>query len=69
MNMFITWKVKEEEVIKLLNLKEGKFFGYLRPDGKVGVRNHVLILPTITCATQAAKQITELVQGTVSFIY
>ncbi|MED2970701.1 UxaA family hydrolase [Fictibacillus sp. B-59209] len=43
--------------------------GYRRPDGKVGVRNHVLILPTITCATQAAKQITELVQGTVSFIH
>ncbi|WP_102346581.1 UxaA family hydrolase [Bacillus sp. Marseille-P3661] len=46
-----------------------KFWGYRRPDGKVGIRNHVLILPTITCATQAAKQITELVQGTVSFIH
>ncbi len=50
-------------------LVNGKFWGYRRPDGKVGVRNHVLILPTITCATQAAKQITELVQGTVSFIH
>ena len=29
----------------------------------------MLILPTITCATQAAKQITELVHGTVSFIH
>jgi altronate dehydratase large subunit len=46
-----------------------KFWGYRRSDGRVGVRNHVLILPTITCATQAAKQITELVQGTVSFIH
>jgi altronate dehydratase large subunit len=46
-----------------------KFWGYRRPDGRVGVRNHVLILPTITCATQAAKQITELVQGSVSFIH
>ncbi|MFB5662314.1 UxaA family hydrolase [Alteribacillus sp. HJP-4] len=43
--------------------------GYRRPDGKVGVRNHVLILPTITCATQAAKQINELVDGTVTFIH
>ncbi|HZH59637.1 MAG TPA: UxaA family hydrolase [Metabacillus sp.] len=48
---------------------EGNFLGYRRHDGKVGVRNHVLILPTITCATQAAKQITELVHGTVSFIH
>jgi altronate dehydratase large subunit len=45
------------------------FMGYKRPDGKVGVRNHVLILPTITCATQAAHQITQLVHGTVSFIH
>ncbi|MDR7080027.1 altronate dehydratase large subunit [Neobacillus niacini] len=48
---------------------EKKFWGYRRQDGRVGIRNHVLILPTITCATQAAKQITELVQGTVSFIH
>lgn len=43
--------------------------GYRRKDGKVGVRNHVLILPTITCATQTAQRVTELVQGTVSFIH
>jgi len=53
-----------------LNLNnEKKFWGYRRSDGRVGVRNHVLILPTITCATQAAKQITEMVQGTVSFVH
>ncbi|WP_432653141.1 UxaA family hydrolase [Salibacterium salarium] len=51
------------------NLKEGQFLGYRRADGNVGVRNHVLILPTITCAAQAANQITELVDGTVSFIH
>jgi altronate dehydratase large subunit len=45
------------------------FWGYRRPDGRVGIRNHVLILPTITCAAQAAMQITNLVQGTVSFIH
>lgn len=50
-------------------LPSGKFLGYRRHDGKVGVRNHVLILPTITCAAQAAMQITELVHGTVSFIH
>ncbi|SDJ69032.1 altronate dehydratase large subunit [Paenibacillus naphthalenovorans] len=67
--MCITWKANEEEVISLANQPEPTFWGYRRPDGRVGVRNHVLILPTITCATQAAKQITELVQGTVSFIH
>ncbi|WP_240417812.1 UxaA family hydrolase [Paenibacillus periandrae] len=46
-----------------------KFWGYRRKDGRVGVRNHVLILPTIICATQTANRITDLVQGTVSFIH
>lgn len=45
------------------------FYGYRRPDGSVGVRNHVLILPTITCATQTAQRVTELVHGTVTFIH
>ncbi|XXM70716.1 UxaA family hydrolase [Lysinibacillus sphaericus] len=53
----------------MFDKKNGKFLGYRRHDGKVGVRNHVLILPTITCATQTAQRITELVQGTVTFIH
>ncbi|HEY1214629.1 MAG TPA: UxaA family hydrolase [Bryobacteraceae bacterium] len=60
---------KEEGAISVSQLPNGKLWGYRRADGRVGVRNHVLILPTIVCATQAAKQITELVQGTVSFIH
>lgn len=49
--------------------KSMKFWGYRRKDGRVGVRNHVLILPTITCAAQTAQRVTELVNGTVSFIH
>ncbi|WP_367752458.1 UxaA family hydrolase [Ammoniphilus sp. 3BR4] len=60
---------KEGEGIALSAIPSGKFWGFRRHDGQVGVRNHVLILPTITCATQAAVKITELVQGTVSFIH
>ena len=56
------------EVINLSN-KNYNLLGYRRPDGKIGIRNHVLILPTITCAVQTAKQITELVDGTVTFIH
>lgn len=52
-----------------MDVQGNKFWGFRRHNGKVGIRNHVLILPTITCATQAAKQITELVHGTVSFIH
>ena len=28
-----------------------KFLGYRRPDGKVGVRNKIFILPTSVCAS------------------
>lgn len=43
------------------------FWGYKRPDGKVGIRNHVLILPTCMCSSDLCNQVARLVQGTVSF--
>ena len=34
-----------------------KFKGYLRKDGKVGIRNHVVVMPGVICAEIAAKKI------------
>jgi len=42
------------------------FQGYRRPDGKVGIRNHVLILPTSVCAAQVASDIARRVRGCVA---
>src|SRR5260370_17846194 len=33
------------------------FMGYRRPDGRVGTRNYVLIVPTSMCASHEAEQI------------
>jgi altronate dehydratase large subunit len=33
------------------------FRGYVRPDGRVGVRNHVLVVPTVICASVVAERI------------
>nr|WP_321295923.1 UxaA family hydrolase [uncultured Sphaerochaeta sp.] len=44
-----------------------KFLGYMRPDGKVGVRNHVLVMPTCYCASVTAERIASCVEGAVSF--
>src|SRR5580765_2614051 len=33
------------------------FLGYPRPDGRVGVRNHVLVVPTVICAAVVAERI------------
>jgi len=43
------------------------FYGYKRPDGKVGVRNHVLILPASVCASDTARIIASQVEGAVTF--
>ncbi|HWR30907.1 MAG TPA: UxaA family hydrolase [Negativicutes bacterium] len=41
-----------------------QFKGYRRPDGKVGIRNQVLILPSVVCANRVARGISQAVAGT-----
>ena len=43
-----------------------EFLGYLRPNGKVGVRNHVLVLPSVVCSSTTTAQIAAKVEGAVS---
>lgn len=43
------------------------FRGYRRADGQVGIRNHVLILPTSICASDTSERIARAVAGCVSF--
>lgn len=45
-----------------------KFWGYRRPDGRVGTRNHVLILATVGCAAETARLAAEGLCGAVSFV-
>jgi altronate dehydratase large subunit len=42
------------------------FFGYKRPDGKVGVRNHIVILPSVACSSEVCNAIARKVKGTIS---
>lgn len=43
------------------------FYGYRRPDGRVGVRNKVLILPASVCASDTTRIISQQVVGSVTF--
>lgn len=43
------------------------FLGYKRPDGRAGVRNHVLLLPTSMCASDVARMAAAQVKNTVTF--
>jgi altronate dehydratase large subunit len=45
-----------------------KFYGYRRTDGRIGIRNHVLILPTVGCASETCRIIAGLVNGAVSLV-
>lgn len=42
-----------------------KFMGYKRPNGQVGVRNYIGIIPSVFCANRVAKLIAEQVEGAV----
>ena len=43
------------------------FWGYKRPDGRVGVRNYDLILPASVCASDTTRIIASQVNGAVTF--
>lgn len=45
------------------------FMGYKRANGRVGIRNHVLIMPTVVCSNQVAEAIGGLVNGTVALTH
>jgi len=41
------------------------FLGFPRPDGRVGVRNHVLVVPTVICASVVCERIAEALPASV----
>lgn len=43
--------------------------GYVRADGQVGCRNHVAVIPSVTCAGDVASAIVRQVTGTVGFFH
>lgn len=45
-----------------------KFKGYRRPDGKVGIRNMVLLLPASACGSDTCRFVAREVEGTVNII-
>lgn len=42
------------------------FLGYDRANGDIGIRNHLLIIPTVICANQVCTRIAQLVPGSVA---
>ena len=42
------------------------FWGYRRPDGRVGIRNKILILPASVCASDTTRIIASQVESAMS---
>jgi altronate dehydratase large subunit len=38
-------------------MNAASFLGYRRPDGRVGVRNHLLVVPTVICASVVSERV------------
>lgn len=45
------------------------FMGYVRPDGSVGIRNHVVIMPTTACAAGTVQRIAREVPGIIPLLH
>ncbi len=45
------------------------FHGYVRPDGSVGVRNYVAVIPSVVCANEVAEDICHQTMGTQAILH
>ncbi len=45
------------------------FLGFHRPDGQVGIRNHIGIISTVICANDVSLKIAQQIEGSVAFLH
>ncbi|MBQ7063929.1 MAG: UxaA family hydrolase [Firmicutes bacterium] len=46
-----------------------RFWGYKRAEGRAGIRNHVLILPSCVCGSESARIVASQVRGAVNIVF
>lgn len=50
-------------------MREMEFYGYRRKEGRPGIRNHVLILPTCACGSESCRIVASQVRGAVNIVF
>ena len=63
---------KGEEPVEIRKTENGEkiqFLGYRRSDGRVGIRNHVLILPACACGSESSRIVASQVRGAVNIVF
>lgn len=54
-------------ILPQAQVKEFEFMGYKRPDGRVGIRNDIWIIPTVGCVNKAASKIASRFDNVIAF--
>ena len=58
------------EELPLVKTESGmKFWGYRRAEGRPGIRNHVLILPTCACGSESSRIVASQVRGAANIVF
>ena len=58
------------EVPQIVKTDNGlKFWGYRRAEGRPGIRNHVLILPSCACGSESSRIVASQVRGAVNIVF
>ena len=47
----------------------GSFLGFRRPDGAIGIRNHLAIVPAAAAANTVARRVAALIPGAVAVFH
>lgn len=50
-------------------MSDMQFWGYRRKEGRAGIRNHVLILPTCACGSESSRIVASQVKGAVNIVF
>ena len=66
---YLTGDLSTEIPAQKISSTDKKFWGYRRADGRAGIRNHVLILPTCACGSETARIVASQVRGAVNIIF
>lgn len=63
------YKMSAKQSAGAPELEKFQFWGYRRKEGRPGIRNHVLILPTCACGSESCRIVAGQVRGAVNIVF
>ena len=64
-----TFEMCARQSVGAPDLEPFSFWGYRRAEGRPGIRNHVLILPTCACGSESCRVVASQVRGAVNIVF